>query len=77
MALRGEGRLDDELACYDDVVAQFGYARPAEIVTQVALALLNKGVALGSHRMHERAIVAYNEVVRRFGERSESSLREH
>ena len=43
---------------------------------RVALALFNKGIALGQLNRAEEEIQSYNEVLRRFGDASEAELRE-
>jgi hypothetical protein len=61
---------------YQDVVARFGVAPEPDLRGQVAMALVNKGVALGRLGRLEDEVAAYDDVVSRFGAALEPELRE-
>ena len=63
------GELDDEL------LRRFGESDDPELRVQVARALVNKGVALGSLDRNEAAVETYDELLRRFGESDDPELR--
>ena len=56
------------IAAYDELIAHFGEATAPEVLEQVALALLYKGVSLDELGRREEAIGVYNELIARFGE---------
>ena len=57
-------------------MARFGQSSEPALREQVAMALVNKGVALGALNRNEEEIAAYEDVVARFGQSSEPALRE-
>ena len=71
MARIQAGELDDEL------LRRFGESDDPELRVRVAVALVNKGVALASRDHNEAAVETYDEVLRRFGERDGPELRVH
>ena len=60
------GRSDDELAIYDNVVAEFSLATELALREQVARALMNKGATLGALGRSEDAIATYDNLLDRF-----------
>ncbi len=76
LKLDAEGRSDDEIAIYDEIVARFGDSDAAALKVPVAKALFNKGVRLGKLGRSEDAIAAYDEVVARFGSSDATELQE-
>jgi len=74
-ALGELGRLQDELAAYDEVIRRFGDASDPRLREQVAKALFNKSITLGQiNRMDEAADVC-DDVVSRFGGAPEPEIR--
>ena len=71
MARIQAGELDDEL------LQRFGESDDPALRVRVAVALVNKGVALASLDHNEAAVETYDEVLRRFGERDGPELRVH
>ena len=76
VSLGRQGKPDDEIACYDDVVARFGASDEAALREWVAKALVNKGVSLGRQGKPDDEIACYDDVVARFGASDEAALRE-
>ena len=70
------GRPEDEIRCYDEVVARFGDAAEPGLRTLVAAALINKGNTLGQLGRPEDEIRCCDEVVARLGDAAEPGLRE-
>ena len=64
------------LAAYDEVVRRFGDSDAPELLEQVAMALVNKGVELGALNRRDEALAAYDEVLRRFGDSAAPGLLE-
>ena len=60
-----------EIEIYDEVVARFG-----EDAEPVAVALVNKGIALGQLGHREAAGRVFDEVLARYAEAAEPTLRE-
>jgi tetratricopeptide (TPR) repeat protein len=71
------GRNEDEIAVYDDLIAQFGSASELPLREQVAVALDKKGHTLGALGCSEEAIAAYDDLIARFGNASDLPLLEH
>ena len=69
MARIQAGKLDDEL------LRRFGESDDPELRLQVANALVNKGVRLGSLDRNEAAVETYDELLRRFGGSDDPELR--
>ena len=63
-----QGRSEDALDAYDQVVRQFGASEVPELRMAVATALVNKGISLGALRRLKEALAACDEVLHRFGE---------
>jgi tetratricopeptide (TPR) repeat protein len=70
------GRLEEEIAAFDEVVVRFGGAAEPGLRELVARALFDRGVRLGELGRLEEAIAAFDEVVVRFGGAAEPCLRE-
>ena len=58
------------------MVRRFGDSHAPELLEQVAMALVNKGVTLGALSRPEEELAAYDDVVRRFGESETTELAE-
>jgi hypothetical protein len=58
--------LEEVIEICDEVVTSFQEAEELELQDQVAGALVNKGVALGSLDRQKEATAVYDEVVSRF-----------
>ena len=71
-----DGRSDEALAVFDEVVKRFGELAEPGVREQVAKALFNKGVMLDKQNHTEKALEAYDELVRRFGDATEPTVRE-
>ena len=71
--------FDEELASYD-LVIKIGDNLSREknddliLLVQIAKALVNKGITLGKLNRNEEAISVYEEVIKRFGESTETAL---
>jgi tetratricopeptide (TPR) repeat protein len=65
------------LAIVDQVIARFGGASDPTLREQIAVAIGNKGVALGRGGNSAGAIASYDELIARFGEATELALRKH
>jgi hypothetical protein len=74
-----DGRNDDAVRAFDQIVERYGDRPEAAIATQVCSALLHRGIVLGQRvtissraetppRRVEDAVRSYDEVVRRFGD---------
>jgi tetratricopeptide (TPR) repeat protein len=59
-ALCEEGRYEDAIAVYDEVVVRFGAASEPALQRQVVRALVNKGETLGTLGRYDEAINAYD-----------------
>ena len=70
------GRSEDAIAVYDDLLARFGTATELPLREQVAKALVDKGVTLGTLGRSEEAIAVYDDLLARFGTATELPLRE-
>ncbi|MDE0147240.1 MAG: AAA family ATPase [Rhodospirillaceae bacterium] len=66
-ASRKRGNLEDSVAVSDQVVRRFGTSQIRSILEKVALALLNKGMALKELQQPVEALASWDEVVERFG----------
>ena len=66
VALAQEGRVQEAVETWDEVVRRFGEHDAIEDIEQVWLALSNKGSALVRLRRAEEALSVLDEVVRRF-----------
>ena len=64
------------MAAYDDVVARFGGSKTPELQKLVAIAMFNKGTALGRAGDAEARIAAYDDVVTQFGSSEAPELQE-
>lgn len=71
-----QGRSEEAVKVYDEVISRFGLVKDLAIREQVARALINKGFRLGLLGRNEEAISAYDEVVALFGSALEPILRE-
>jgi tetratricopeptide (TPR) repeat protein len=69
------GRREEAIAIYDDLLARFGTATEQALREGVAMALCNKGVALGALGRSEEAIAVYDDLLARFGTATEPMLR--
>ena len=67
LALVENGRLQDAVAAWDEVVRRFGESDAPADLEQVSMALVSKGMALGGLGRVEEALAVLDEVVRRFG----------
>ena len=67
LALVENGRLQDAVAAWDEVVRRFGESDAPADLEQVSMALVSKGIALGGLGRVEEALAVLDEVVRRFG----------
>ncbi|MDE0333487.1 MAG: ATP-binding protein [Defluviicoccus sp.] len=68
LTLAEEGRLQDAVDIWDEVVRRFGTSTVRSDLEQVSLALIKKGNALGRLQRPQEALAAWDEVVERFGE---------
>jgi tetratricopeptide (TPR) repeat protein len=76
LAFEKQGLLDQAVKAYDDIVCSFGNDEQPELLHQVALALVKKGITLGQLNRSEEAIAVYDDVVRRFGSSENAELLE-
>jgi len=76
LAFEKQGLLDQAVKAYDDIVCSFGNDEQPELLHQVALALVKKGITLGQLNRSEEAIAVYGDVVRRFGSSENTDLLE-
>ncbi len=76
VALGQQGKTDEEITCYDQVITRFGDAKESALLEEVAKALLNKGVALRQQGKTDEAIACYDQIITRFGDAKESALLE-
>ncbi len=67
LALAKNGRLQDAVAAWDEVVQRFGESDAPMNLEQVSMALVNKGKALLRLGRLEEALAAWNEITQRFG----------
>ena len=67
LALAEEGRLEEAVAAWDEVVRRFGESDAPADREQVSLALVNKGKALDRLGRADEALAVLDDVVRRFG----------
>ena len=71
-----QGRAEDALDAYDQVVRKFGHSEVPELHVAVAMALVNKGVSLGALNRLKEALAACDEVLHRFAESEVPDLQE-
>ena len=71
-----QGRAEDALYAYDQVVRQFGDSEVPALRMAVAMALVNKGISLGALGRLKEALAACDEVLHRFGESKVPELQE-
>jgi hypothetical protein len=69
------GRLQDEVAVYDEVVDRFDGMDEPDLRVLVAGALVNKGAAFYTQGWREDVVALCDEVVDRFGRTDEPDLR--
>lgn len=69
-----EGRNEDAMAVFDDVVSRLGYREEIVLLEWVAKALVNKSVVLGKEDRNKDAITVCDNVVFRFGNHQEDVL---
>ena len=74
LAFEKQGLLDQAVKAYDDIVCSFGNDEQPELLHQVALALVKKGITLGRLNRSEEEIAVYDDVVRRFGSSENADL---
>jgi tetratricopeptide (TPR) repeat protein len=74
ITLTAQGKTDEALEKYDQVVAEFGLRRKPEFLRVVATALYNKGTVLGTLDRSEEAVSAYDQITKRFGQSTEITL---
>ena len=65
-SLTDRGHLPEALAAWDELVRRFGDSDAQPELEYVAIALINKGIALGTMNRPNDAIAAWQEVVNRF-----------
>jgi tetratricopeptide (TPR) repeat protein len=65
-----------QIQIYREIDESFGKLGDADVAEQVAVALFNKGVALGQADRVEESLAAFDEVARRFAGRPEPALAE-
>jgi tetratricopeptide (TPR) repeat protein len=58
------GRHEEAIAVYDEVIRHLENCTEVPLLQQLAMALVNKGVALGNLDRSEEAIAVYDEVIR-------------
>lgn len=66
----------DELAVYEQLLAQFGDACDPEIRGCIANALFYRGETLEQNGQPQQALAAYNDVLRRYADSTEPDVRE-
>ena len=71
-----QGRAEDALDAYDQVVRKFGHSEVPGLRVAVAMALVNKGVSLGALNRLKEALTACDEVLHRFAESDVPDLQE-
>ncbi len=71
-----DDRADDAAAVVSDAVEFADHCADVQVCERVAMALFNKGIALGTLGRGEDAVAAYDAVVARFGDAAEPVLRE-
>ena len=76
VALSGQGRTEEALAVFDEVVQRFGESRSPAILSLVAMSLAGKGTKLGSMNRIEDALAVCEELLQRFGENDTISILE-
>jgi len=76
VALRKDGRTDEELDVYEAVEDRFGRSEDPALREWAAKALLNKGVALRKDGRAAEALAAYEAVEDRFGKSEDPALYE-
>jgi hypothetical protein len=74
-ALGTLGRHDDQLVAYRNVVSQFGDSSDVTLLEQVVMALHNTRVRMTMLGRTEDALATISELVTRFAQRPEESLR--
>jgi tetratricopeptide (TPR) repeat protein len=72
-----EGRHEDAVAAYGELISRYGETTDPEFQELVAYALRNRGVRLGMLDRHREAIESYDQLVARFGQALDPDLREH
>ena len=65
--LSNQGRHEDALRVYRDLVSQFGESTVPDAREAVAVALYNSGVTFGSLGRYQEELATYDQVLRRFG----------
>jgi tetratricopeptide (TPR) repeat protein len=76
VAFGKQGKPDEEIAIYNDLIDRFGDSTVPALQEQMAKALLNKGVAFGQQNKPDEAIAAYEKLIARFGDSSMPALQE-
>lgn len=74
--LHFQGRSEEAIAAFDEIVTGYGMAAELKLREQVGVALVSKGVALDGLKRSEEAIAVYDDLISRYGNTDELPLRE-
>jgi tetratricopeptide (TPR) repeat protein len=76
VTLNTQNKLDEAIACYNDVISRYGSSNEVPLRDATGRALINKGDILDAQGKSDAAIACYNEAIRYLGTSTETFLLE-